>query len=72
MKQNIDLILEGQRKFFRSGETLSVEFRIEMLKKLYDTIKENKSRPLGKRISEKANLKASCVRPAWFCRKSPI
>ena len=42
MKQNIDLILEGQRKFFRSGETLSVEFRIEMLKKLYDTIKENK------------------------------
>lgn len=42
MKQNIDLILEDQRKFFRSGKTLSVEFRIEMLKKLYDTIKENK------------------------------
>ncbi len=43
MTNNIDLILENQRKFFRSGETLSVEFRVEMLKKLYDTIKENKS-----------------------------
>ncbi len=42
MTNNMDLILENQRKFFRSGETLSVEFRVEMLKKLYDTIKENK------------------------------
>lgn len=42
MTNNIDLILESQKKFFRSGATLSVEFRIEMLKKLYDTIKENK------------------------------
>ena len=42
MANNIDLILESQRKFFRSGATLSVEYRVEMLKKLYDTIKENK------------------------------
>ena len=42
MAHNIDLILESQRKFFRSGATLPVEYRVEMLKKLYDTIKENK------------------------------
>ncbi len=42
MANNIDLILESQRKFFRSGATLPVEYRVEMLKKLYDTIKENK------------------------------
>ena len=42
MTNNIDLILESQKQFFRSGATLSVEFRVEMLKKLYDTIKENK------------------------------
>ena len=42
MTQNIDLILENQRKFFRSGATLPVESRVEILKKLYDAIKENK------------------------------
>ena len=31
---NIDEILDSQRKFFRSGATLPVEFRIRMLKKL--------------------------------------
>lgn len=30
----IDMILENQREFFRSGKTLPVSFRIEMLKKL--------------------------------------
>ena len=36
----IDEILDGQRKFFRSGATLPVEFRIKMLKKLYAAIKK--------------------------------
>ena len=36
--KNIDEILESQRKYFRSGVTLSISFRIEMLKKLYSTI----------------------------------
>lgn len=36
--KNIDEILESQRKYFRSGVTLSIPFRIEMLKKLYSTI----------------------------------
>ena len=43
MANNIDLILESQKKFFRSGATLSVEFRVEMLQKLYDTIKNYKN-----------------------------
>ena len=42
MTNRIDLILENQRKFFRGGVTLPVEYRVEMLKKLYDTIKANK------------------------------
>lgn len=37
---NIDEILESQRKYFRSGATLPVKFRIEMLKKLYNTVKK--------------------------------
>ena len=42
MTNNIDLILKSQKEFFRSGATLSVEFRVEMLTKLYEAIKENK------------------------------
>lgn len=37
---NIDKILESQRKYFRSGATLSVDFRIKMLKKLYSAVKK--------------------------------
>lgn len=40
---NIDRILESQRKFFRSGATLPVSFRIEMLKKLRSAVKEYES-----------------------------
>ncbi len=40
---NIDQILESQRKFFQSGATLPVEFRIEMLKKLYDAVKSHEA-----------------------------
>ena len=35
---NIDEILEKQRLYFQSGATLSVDFRIEMLKKLRNVI----------------------------------
>ena len=42
MTNQIDVILELQKQFFRSGATLSVEYRVEMLRKLYDTIKANK------------------------------
>ena len=36
--EEIDELLNMQRKFFRSGATLPVAFRIEMLKKLRDTV----------------------------------
>ena len=38
---NIDEILKKQREFFYSGRTLPVNFRIEMLNKLYSAIKKN-------------------------------
>ena len=38
--KNIDQILESQRRFFQSGATLPVDFRIAMLRKLYTTIKK--------------------------------
>lgn len=37
---NIDSILESQRKFFNSGATLPIKFRIENLKKLYNAVKK--------------------------------
>ena len=36
----IDEILESQRRYFRSGATLSVSFRIEMLKKLRNAVEK--------------------------------
>ncbi len=39
--RNIDIILEKQKSFFQSGATLPVEFRREMLKKLYSAIEKN-------------------------------
>ena len=41
---NIDTILESQRKFFLTGATLPVSFRVEMLKKLYAAVKNTKMR----------------------------
>ena len=34
-----DLLLEKQRAYFHSGATIPVSFRIEMLKRLYHTVK---------------------------------
>ncbi|MBQ7822309.1 MAG: aldehyde dehydrogenase [Clostridia bacterium] len=39
-EKNIDRILECQREYYHSGATLPVKFRIEMLKKLYNTVKK--------------------------------
>ena len=38
---NIQEILVKQREFFSTGATIPVKFRIEMLKKLYKSVKEN-------------------------------
>ena len=43
MNGNIDGILESQREYFKSGATLSVKFRVEMLKKLYAAIKAHEN-----------------------------
>lgn len=40
---NIDQILESQRKYFQSGATLLVDFRIKTLKKLYSAIKTHEN-----------------------------
>ena len=38
---NIDEILAKQNRFFETGKTLPVKFRIQMLKKLYKAVKDN-------------------------------
>lgn len=43
---NIDEIIENQRRYFASGRTLPVRYRIEMLKKLRLTIKKYESEVL--------------------------
>ena len=42
-EQEIQQIIQNQRKFFESGKTLPVAFRKENLKKLYAVIKQNES-----------------------------
>lgn len=37
----IEEIIQQQKEFFRTGNTLSVEFRLQMLKKLYHSIKKH-------------------------------
>ena len=39
----IDEILASQKQYFQSGATLSVEFRLEMLKKLYTAVKNHEA-----------------------------
>ena len=41
--QEIRRLLDRQREYFRSGATLPVEFRVEMLKKLYAAVKEREA-----------------------------
>lgn len=43
-KERIEQIIEKQRRFFASGATLSVEYRIDALKKLKHTIMKNESK----------------------------
>ena len=42
-EQNLDQLLESQRAYYQSGATLPVEFRIRMLKTLYDAVKKYES-----------------------------
>ncbi|MBR6728791.1 MAG: hypothetical protein IKL80_01405 [Clostridia bacterium] len=38
--EQIGSLLEGQRKYYKSGVTIPVDFRIRQLKKLYKTVKK--------------------------------
>ena len=42
-REEIGALLLEQRKYYRSGATLSVKFRLEKLKKLYSTVKKYES-----------------------------
>ena len=48
---DIDKILKAQRDYFASGATLSVEFRVDMLKKLYTAVKSHE-KEIGEALSE--------------------
>lgn len=50
--QEIALILEEQRKFFLSGETLPIKFRKQMLKKLYASVVFHKEEILSALTSD--------------------
>lgn len=50
--QEIAFILEEQRKFFLSGETLPIKFRIQMLKKLYASVVSHKEEILSALTSD--------------------
>ena len=50
--QEIALILDEQRKFFLSGETLPIKFRIQMLKKLYASVVSHKEEILSALTSD--------------------
>ena len=41
--KNIEEIIKKQKEYFQSGQTLPVDFRIKMLKKLYNAIKRYES-----------------------------
>ena len=40
--EQISTLLGKQRKYYLSGATIPVEFRVEQLKKLYNTVKKMK------------------------------
>ena len=50
--QEIALILDEQRNFFLSGETLPIKFRIQMLKKLYASVISHKEEILSALTSD--------------------
>jgi aldehyde dehydrogenase (NAD+) len=62
---NIPDVVEAQRKFFNSGKTLDVNFRIEQLKKLKKTVKLNEEAIL-------AALKADLNKPDFEAYSTEI
>lgn len=71
--EEIQALVGAQRAFFNSGATLSVDFRIKSLRKLYDAVKahegdiQRRSRPIWAR----APTRVSCAKAAWRSLKFP-
>ena len=62
--QEISALLEGQRNFYKSGKTLSLEFRREQLKRLYASVKAHEEEVLSalsasRAVSAKSLIKSS-------------
>lgn len=71
-EQEIKDLVTRQRKYFQTGATLPVSARTAALRKLYAAISSNEKEIHNalKKILEKARLKATCVKPDSFWRKS--
>ena len=72
--KQIDELLEKQRRFYQSGATIPVDFRIQQLKKLYAAVKNMKMifRRRFSQILVKAALRDSCVRSGLRSPRSAI
>ena len=56
-KQEIEILLEKQRAYYRTGATISIKFRIEQLKKLYETVRNYQNEINEDDMYEKINLR---------------
>ena len=65
---NIEELLNRQRAFFRSGATLSVDFRLEHLKNCTVPFRNTRVRSAERFAATwvKAILRALCARRGWF------
>ena len=66
-EQEIKDLVTRQRSYFQSGATLPVSARLAALRRLYD----GSTRHFEK-TWEKADLRAICVRQAWYWKRSAI
>lgn len=73
-EQEIKDLVTRQRKHFQTGATLPVSARVAALRRLYAAISSNEKEILNalKKILEKVDLKAICVKPDLFWKRSAI
>ena len=73
-EQEIKDLVTRQRSYFQSGATLPVSARLAALRRLYDAISshEREIHEALRKTWEKADLRAICVRQAWYWKRSAI
>ena len=74
-EQEINAIVAVQRKYFQTGATLPVSFRIDALRRLYDAVsgsekERRRSMMRCEKIWAKADLKVTCAKPGWCWKRS--